>query len=121
MVHPLLNFKTILYISFITVLIKLFKKNRVDNPNNFKVKIKIKGDINELKKINKLIPQKNNLNNIDNIDNTDNTKNNTENNTENSADTNNDNENINLVATDKQLTDEQKKELLESSLWDNSW
>lgn len=120
MVHPLLNFKTILYISFITVLIKLFKKNRVDNPNNFKVKIKIKGNINELKKINKLIPKINNKNNrTNNTDNTNNTENNTINNTVNSADTNN--ENINLVATDKQLTDEQKKELLESSLWDNSW
>ena len=104
MVHPLLNFKTILYISFITVLLKLFKKNRVDNPNKFKVKIKIKGDINELKKINKSISYNNNTYNDTNDDTND--------------DTNN---NINLLATDKQLTDEQKKQLLQSSLWDNSW
>ena len=49
MVEALFNFKIILYISFFTILLKVFKKRHDEQNSKFKVKIKIKGDINELK------------------------------------------------------------------------
>lgn len=102
MVHPLFNFRAILYISFITVIIKLFKKKREETPKKFKVKIKIKGDINEL---NNQIQQKQQVKKEEHPDN----------------EKKDYNDNINITATSNKLTLEEKKKLLDTSLWDENW
>ena len=108
MVHPLFNFRAILYISIITVIIKLLKKKTDESSKKFKVKIKIKGDLNELNNEIQKIQKKEDSNDNKKEDSNDNKKDDLIN-------------NINITATSNKLTLEEKKQLLNTSLWDVNW